>query len=83
MGVHKHMYKRVQKNRHTIITARIHMKEETDHEGDAAVMVHMKEGHLTVRLAENEQEGISKLPIFLQIENIHILQCDGKEVLLT
>lgn len=63
MGVHKHMHERIQENGHAIITTRIHMKEETDHKCDAAVMVHMKESYLTIGFTENEQEGIRKLPV--------------------
>ena len=74
MGVHEHMHERIQENGHAIITTRIHMKEETDHKCDAAVMVHMKESHLTIGFTENEQEGIRKLPVLLQIEDIDVLQ---------
>ena len=73
MGVHKHMHERIQENGHAIITTRIHMKEETDHKCDAAVMVHMKESYLTIGFTENEQEGIRKLPVLLQIEDIDLL----------
>lgn len=49
------------------------MKEKTDHKCDTAVMINMKERHLTIRLTENKQEGIGKLPVLLQIEDVDVL----------
>ena len=49
------------------------MEEKTNHHGDAAVMVHMQEGHLTVGLSENEDKGVQELPVFLNVEHVEHL----------
>ena len=67
------MDERVQQDRHALITTGVSKEEQTDHDGDAAVMVDVEEGDLAVGLAQNKQESINELPVLLNVENIHIL----------
>ena len=49
--VHEHVDERVQQHGQTVVAAGIHVQEEVGHHCDAAVVVHVQEGHLAVRLA--------------------------------
>lgn len=51
MRVHEHVDERVQQHGQTVVAAGIHVQEEVGHHCDAAVVVHVQEGHLAVRLA--------------------------------
>lgn len=73
VGVHEHMDEGVQQDRHALITSGVGQEEQADHDGDTAVVIDVKEGDLAVGLAQNEQEGVDKLPVLLNIENVHIL----------
>lgn len=64
------MNERVQDDRETVDTTGIVVQEQTNNPGDAAVVVHVKESHLTVGLTEDENEGIKELPVLLNVENV-------------
>lgn len=79
MRVHEHVDERVQQHGQTVVAAGIHVQEEVGHHCDAAVVVHVQEGHLAVRLAQDEQEGIDELPVLLDVEDVDELRWKRKE----
>lgn len=72
--VHEHVDERVQQHGKTVVASGIHVEEEVGHYRDAAVVVHVQEGHLAVRLAQNEQEGVDELPVLLDVEDVDELR---------
>lgn len=70
VSVHQHVHEGVQEHGHAVVSVRIGEEEQTDHDGDAAVMVHMQEGHLAVGLTQNENEGVQELPVLLDVEHV-------------
>lgn len=77
--VHEHVDERVQQHGQTVVAAGIHVQEEVGHHRDAAVVVHVQEGHLAVRLAQDEQEGIDELPVLLDVEDVDELRWNRKD----
>ena len=70
VSVHQHVHEGVQEHRHTVVTVGVGKEEQTDHDGDAAVVVHMQERHLAVGLAQNENESVQELPVLLDVEHV-------------
>ena len=70
MGIHQHVNKRVQQHRNAVISSGIVVKEEGNNDSDAAVVIHVEEGHLAVGLAQDEEESVDKLPVLLHVEYI-------------
>lgn len=68
--IHQHVYERVQQHRHAVVTRGVKMDEERNHDGDAAVVIHVQEGHLAIGLAEDKQECVDKLPVLLEVEYV-------------
>lgn len=68
--IHQHVNKRVQQHRNAVISSGVVVKEEGNNDSDAAVVIHVEEGHLAVGFAQDEEEGVNKLPVLLHVEYI-------------
>ena len=74
VGVHEHMDKRIGNNQNAIVTSRIRHEEESNNSCYTAVVIDVKECHLTERFSQHEEECVNVLPILLHIINIDELE---------
>ena len=68
VAVHNDVNHRVQRDREIAVPTLVEVTKKGHYNCDGAVVVHVKEGHLSIRVSKHKDKSINKLVEFLIIE---------------